>query len=229
LRALREFLAARFSRRYLGLHLTIGFLVAFAALWLFADLTEDVVHAEAITRFDLSIHDWIRAHATTLGYATFGVITELGSPVVVGIFGLLGATVLRRGKRWFMLGAWIAAFAGGALLDFALKVLVHRTRPPFASDFLSRTSFSFPSGHSMMSVVCYGMIAYMLVTYRARNGPSRALVIAGGIVTILMVGMSRLYLGVHFFSDVMAGFVAGVVWLTTCISGLEIVRRRPAP
>src|SRR5207253_169725 len=96
LTAFRSFFAARFSRRYLGLHLTIGFLVAFAALWIFADLTEDVVHAEAITRLDLSIHDWIRAHATTLGYATFGSITELGSPIVVGIFALLGATVLRR-------------------------------------------------------------------------------------------------------------------------------------
>jgi membrane-associated phospholipid phosphatase len=223
---LRTFFAARFARRYLGLHLTIGFLVAFAALWIFADLTEDVVHAEAITRLDLSIHDWIRAHATTLGYATFGAITELGSPVVVGIFALLGATVLRRERRWFMLGAWVAAFAGGALLDALLKLLVHRTRPPFASDFLARTSFSFPSGHSMMSMVCYGMITYMLVTYRARNGASRALVIAAGILTILLVGASRLYLGVHFFSDVMAGFVAGIVWLTTCVTGLEVVRRR---
>jgi membrane-associated phospholipid phosphatase len=64
------------------------------------------------------------------------------------------------------------------------------------------------------------------VTYRARNGLSRAAVIMAGIVTILLVGTSRLYLGVHFFSDVMAGFVAGIVWLTACVSGLEIVRRR---
>ncbi len=229
MKGVRSFLSARFAREYLGLHLTVGFLVAVAAIWLFAAITEDVVRVEALTAFDRSVHDAIRAHASILGYATFGAITQLGSPVVVGIFGLLGAAVFATQRRWLVLLVWAAAFAGGAVLDAALKLMVHRPRPLFASDFLVRDSFSFPSGHSMMSMVCYGMIAYALVVMRWTGGLQRALTIAAAVIVILLVGGSRIYLGVHYFSDVVAGFIAGIVWLSVCISALELLRRRKLP
>ena len=222
----REFLAARFARRYLGLHLTIGFLICIAALWVFVELTENVVRARAMTKFDLLLHDWIRAHASVLGYATFGALTELGSPLVIGIMALLGAVVFYRDKRWLMLGVWLATFIGGGLLDFVLKLVIHRPRPPFASDYLVHDTFSYPSGHSMMSFVAWGMLAYVLIVYRARNLLGRSVAAFISLCVIALVGMSRLYLGVHFFSDVMAGFVAGAAWLTVCISALELDRRK---
>jgi len=226
MKALRSFLSARFARRYLGLHLTIGFLVTVAAIWLFAAITEDVVRAEALTAFDRSVHDAIRAHASILGYATFGAITELGSPPVIALFGLLGAAVFAIQRRWLVLVVWLGAFAGGSILDAALKLLVHRPRPDTASDFLVRESFSFPSGHSMMSMVCYGMIAYALVVMRRQHGLQRALTIACCVLVVLAVGASRIYLGVHYFSDVMAGFIAGTIWLSVCISALEMLRQK---
>ena len=226
MKAFRSFLSARFARRYLGLHLTIGFLVTVAAIWLFAAITEDVVRAEALTAFDRSVHDAVRAHASILGYATFGAVTELGSPTVIGLFGLLGAAVFAIRRRWLVLLVWLGAFAGGSILDAVLKLLVHRPRPDTASDFLVRESFSFPSGHSMMSVVCYGMIAYALVVMRWQYGLHRALTITFCVLVVLAVGASRIYLGVHYFSDVMAGFIAGTIWLTVCISALELMRLR---
>ena len=221
----REFLAARFARRYLGLHLTVGFVLCVVALWVFVELTESVVRVRPMTQFDLHLHDWIRARASVAGYVFFGAVTELGSPLVLGIMALLGAVVFYRDRRWLLLGIWLATFIGGGLLDFVLKLVVHRPRPPFASDFLAHETFSYPSGHSMMSLVGWGMLAYVLIVYRARNLPGRALAAALSLCVILLVGTSRLYLGVHFFSDVMAGFVAGAAWLTVCVSALELDRR----
>lgn len=221
----RDFLAVRFARRYLGLHLTIGFLVSIGAVWVFTLIAENVVRARALTRFDLALHDWIRAHASTFGYAAFGAVTELGSPMVLGIMALLGAVVFWRDRRWLVLAVWLATFLGGGLLDFSLKLIVHRPRPEYASDFLTHETWSFPSGHSMMSFVGWGMLAYMLIVYRAKNLAGRAFAAFVCMCVIAMVGMSRLYLGVHFFSDVMAGFVAGAAWLTVCVSALELDRR----
>jgi membrane-associated phospholipid phosphatase len=78
----------------------------------------------------------------------------------------------------------------------------------------------------MGSLVAYGMLAYLLV--REVHGRRRRLaVIACATLLILLIGLSRMYLGVHYFSDVIGGYAAGVVWLAACISGLEVVRRRP--
>jgi membrane-associated phospholipid phosphatase len=226
LKKIISFVAARFARRYLGLHLTIGFLVAVIALWIFAALTQQIIRAETLTRFDLDVHNWIRGEATVTGYAVFGAISELGSPLVIGIFALLGAVEFWRLKRHLTLLAWIGTFVGGGLLDWVLKIVVHRPRPEFASDYLVHNTFSFPSGHSMMSMVCYGMVTYGLVVLRLTAWWSRALAIVIAAGVIIAVGTSRMYLGVHFFSDVIAGFTAGILWLAACISGLEVARRK---
>jgi len=83
------FVAARFARgEYLGLHLTIGLALSLAGLWLFAGITEDVIHHDPLTQFDVTLLDWLHAHATPTGYAIFNAISFLGSSVAMTVLGL---------------------------------------------------------------------------------------------------------------------------------------------
>lgn len=222
------FIAARFARgEYLGLHLTLGLLVSLTALWIFGAITEDVVHGDPLTQLDLTILQAFRAHATPMGDHVMQGISLVGSPMVMGALWLLVTILLAVRRRWLLLGGWTAAFVGGTALDVALKYVIHRARPEGAAMFLRQFSYSFPSGHAMGSLVGYGMLAYLLVALRVRGGAARTAIIVGATVLVLAIGLSRLYLGVHYFSDVMGGYAAGIVWLAACISGVEIARRQP--
>ena len=215
--------------RFLGSRLGLAFVGVVVVLALFGKLTEDVINAEAVTRFDHLVHQWVRLRATDFGYGFFGVITTLGSPPVLALLGGVGVAAFVAQRRRLVAMAWTGIFLGGALLDAALKLLVHRPRPDTASDFLARSSWSYPSGHSMMSLVTFGMIAWALVRLRFHNTWARVLVVLGAAVMTLLVGLSRIYLGVHFFSDVIAGFLAGSIWLAAGIAIMEVMRRSPSP
>lgn len=78
----------------------------------------------------------------------------------------------------------------------------------------------------MGSLIAYGMLAYLLVRDAKRRRPRMAIV-AGAVLLVLLIGLSRMYLGVHYLSDVLGGYAAGVVWLAACITGLEVARRMP--
>lgn len=222
---LRAFLVARFTPgEYLGLHLTVGILLSAGALWLLGGVTEDVVNHDPLTLFDVTVMQWFHAHATPLGDRIFVAITDLGSPVAVGAIAVVVGTVLLIRRRWVLLAAWTTALVGGGLLDEVLKITIRRPRPPYAASFLHRFSFSFPSGHSIGALLAYGMLAYLLML-RLRHRGARVAVIFGTATLILVIGFSRIYLGVHYFSDVVAGYAAGVVWVAACISGAEIARR----
>ena len=220
------FVAGRFARgEYLGLHLTIGFVISVAGLWLFGGITEDVIHHDPLTQFDVTLLNWVHARATPAGYAIFNAISLLGSPVTMSVLALGVALLLAVRRQWILFGAWLAAFAGGGLLDEGLKLVIRRPRPPYAAAFLHHYSWSFPSGHAMGSLIGYGMLAYVLVVlWIHRRTPQISVVVAAALL-IGAIGLSRLYLGVHYFSDVVGGYAAGLLWLSACISGLEVARR----
>jgi undecaprenyl-diphosphatase len=222
---LRRFAAARFARgEYLGLHLTIGLLVSLAGLALFATVTEDVVEHERLTHFDVTLFGWLQSHATPLGRAVCTWISYIGSfPAMAGL-ALAGGLVLALRRRWMVLGGWATAFAGGGLLDGLLKLAIRRPRPPTAAASLVH-SWSFPSGHAMGSLIGYGMLAYLLVSLGVHRRGAQFAILASAAVLTVAIGISRLYLGVHYFSDVVGGYAAGVLWLSTCVSGLEVARR----
>ena len=151
----------------------------------------------------------------------------LGSPGFVAAWGLVLVGLLLVRRQHLLLGGWIAAVAGAGLLDVALKRVFHRPRPMWGLPLLTARGWSFPSGHAMGSLVAYGMLAYLLLRETHLGRHQRMLAIISAALLVLLIGLSRLYLGVHYFSDVIGGYAAGVVWLAACISGLEIVRRRP--
>ena len=221
------FVAARFARgEYLGLHLTVGLLVSLAALWLFGGITEDVIHHDPLTVLDLRVATWFRAHSTPSGYRIANAFSIVGSPVAMAALAIAVALVLARRRWWITLAGWVAAFAGGAILDFALKAIIRRPRPTDAAALLHGESFSFPSGHAMGSLIGFGMLAYIVLAYRPAARRHGTLVIAAALALAFAIGLSRLYLGVHYFSDVVGGYAAGVVWLAACISGIEVALRQ---
>jgi len=135
------------------------------------------------------------------------------------------ALLLAARREWIVLAGWLAAFAGGGLLDVVLKLVIRRPRPPGAAAFLQHFSWSFPSGHAMASLIGYGMLAYVLTLLWIHRRSAQIAVVLGAALLIIVIGFSRLYLGVHYFSDVVGGYAAGVLWLSACISGLEVARR----
>src|SRR5215213_1625995 len=223
-RQLRWLLRRLTPGQYLGLHLTVGLLTAAGSLWLFGGLAEDLLTGDPLVRFDRTLDDYLHAHATPPLTTFFLIVTALGSIEVIVLLGVIVAAFLALGQRWLILGSWLAAVAGSAVLNHLLKGLFQRPRPYFEHPLLIETSYSFPSGHAMESFVVYGMLAYFVVL-ALRTWESRVGVVLGAALLVVLIGFSRMYLGVHYFSDVIAGYAAGGVWLSALITGVETIRR----
>lgn len=221
------FVVARFAPgEYLGLHLTIGIVVSLAALWLFGGVTEDVIHHDPLTAVDLRVAGWFRAHATPLGDSVGVFFSTIGSPVGMALLALVVAGVLAWRQRWIVLAGWGAAFAGAGVLTSMVKRVIQRPRPEGAERFLHGASFSFPSGHALGSLVGFGMLGYLLIAFWPAGRRHQLLVGTLTVLLIVAIGLSRLYLVVHYLSDVVAGYAAGMVWLATCITGVEVALRQ---
>ena len=210
--------------QYLGLHLTVGLAFAAGCLWLFGGLAEDLLTSDPIVRFDQATATYLHSIATPPLTTFFLVVTALGSLETIALLSVPVAVVLARRRQWLYFWTWLAAIAGGVALNQALKHLFERPRPYFENPLLRETSYSFPSGHAMESFVVYGMLTYFAVlalhTWRARTA-----VVFASTLLVLLIGFSRMYLGVHYFSDVVAGYAAGGVWLSALITGAETIRR----
>jgi undecaprenyl-diphosphatase len=158
----------------------------------------------------------------------FLVVTALGSMEAIALVSLGVAVVFGLQRRWLLFGTWVIAAGGSVMLILLLKALFARPRPYFEQPLLLETYYSFPSGHAMEAVVLYGMLAYFAVL-ALETWSARAAVVFGTSLLVLLIGFSRMYLDVHYFSDVVAGFAAGGVWLSTCITAMEFVRRGRRP
>jgi undecaprenyl-diphosphatase len=225
--ALRRFLAARLDpTSYLGLHLTAGLAALLLAVWAFGALLEEVLDDATMVRLDVATDAWIHARTTPAGLTLFHAITQLGSPAVMGLVAVVGAIALWRARYRLTLVTWIAAFVGGVLVNQALKLAVHRDRPMYGTAYLHGHSYSFPSGHAMGSIIGYAMLVYVLRRHMpvVRRHTTLAVVVAALIV--LAIGASRLYLGVHYPSDVIGGYAAGAGWLAICLTGASVARGR---
>jgi undecaprenyl-diphosphatase len=204
----------------------ISVAVSLLALCLLGAIRENVATQDPLTRFDASVLESLHRHATPRGVEIFLLISKIGSPVAMTTLAIAGALVLAYRRQWVLLGGWTLAFTGTTLLDRWLKFTVHRPRPPYAEALLPHPTWSFPSGHAMGALVGYGMLAYLLLLLQKdRDRKIQVLIVAGTTALVAAIGASRLYLGVHYFSDVAGGYAAGLLWLCACIAGLEMMRR----
>jgi undecaprenyl-diphosphatase len=211
----------------------VTFLVGAAAIWLSSALLEAVLDNATIVRWDVAAAEWVHAHVTPRGTSVSRVISHIGSPRIMGYIAVLGGLELLRRRRKTLLIAWIAAFAGGGMLEKWLKVMVHRTRPVFNTSSPDEQSLSFPSGHSMMCLIGMAMVVYVLTIPGQVSGIRRSILIGVATAFVLSVGISRVYLSAHFPTDVIGGFAAGAGWVAICVGVRGIVkhhrhRRSPA-
>jgi undecaprenyl-diphosphatase len=157
-----------------------------------------------------------------------GIVTEAGSiPALIVLSLGIGLVLIVRGHRRLAVAAMLTALGGGLML-LELKHGFKRPRPGNPDRaWVTEQNESFPSGHSMGSVIGYGLLAYLLllpmVQQRRRM---RAAIVVGLIAFVLLIGFSRIYLRAHYFSDVVAGFAVGTVWLALFVVIHETVRRR---
>jgi membrane-associated phospholipid phosphatase len=213
---------------YLGLHLTLGLLAAAGCLWIFGGLAIDVVSNDPQVSVDQTVANAIHGLMNPALTTFFLVVTALGSMEAIALVSLGVAVVFGLQRRWLLFGTWVIAAGGSVMLILLLKALFARPRPYFEQPLLLETYYSFPSGHAMEAVVLYGMLAYFAVL-ALETWSARAAVVFGTSLLVLLIGFSRMYLDVHYFSDVVAGFAAGGVWLSTCITAMEFVRRGRRP
>ncbi|MEK7479695.1 MAG: phosphatase PAP2 family protein [Patescibacteria group bacterium] len=167
---------------------------------------------DILSSFDANTVQALAAVRTPGTTQLFMSITALGSTVLIGGLSiLLGLYFLVRGRLSLLAGLAVAIGGAGTVL-FTLKEAVARARPPAALQAYAETGFSFPSGHATMSLAFYGFLAYLAYgIFPAGRYRVAATVAAGGLVWF--IGFSRVYLGVHYPSDVGAGFVIAAIFL----------------
>lgn len=178
-----------------------------------------------LASLDTAVLEWMHRHATPSGMAVGLTVSRVGSPLAMTVLAFAGALLLATLEEWIVLGGWVMAFGGAGVLDHWLKILVHRPRPAYATALLHHPTWSFPSGHAMGALVGYGMLAYVVVLLTGASGKRRTLIVTSAAVLITVIGLSRLYLGVHYLSDVIGGYAVGSTWLALCIWGVETSRR----
>ena len=184
--------------------------LATVALFAFAWLSEEVLDRGS-ARFDNAVRDAVHQYASPPITAIFRSVTNLGDwPVVLAATLALIVFFLYR-RDHDHLGVLIVTMVGAGVLDGVLKLAFHRLRPdPF---FGARpTTYSFPSGHSLISFCFYGLIAGM-INFQLEERWQRALVWCAAALLIGMIGLSRIYLGVHWPTDVVAGYAAAIIWM----------------
>lgn len=208
-------------RVYLGLHGIVGFALAAACTWLFFAIADEVPEKGAMIRVDHAVATWLQVHGTETGESIFAGVSYLGAQILTALIVVVAIVLIVR-RDWRHVVVLAITCGGGALLNGALKLVFHRARPTYAVEFHA-SSWSFPSGHAMDSLIVYGLFAYWL----GRRQPEyRRFVYGGAAVLIGAIGYARLYLGVHYLSDVIAGFSAGFVWLAVCVTGYQFAERR---
>jgi membrane-associated phospholipid phosphatase len=212
---------------YLALHLSLGLLVTIA-VGFFVTLGADILSGGELSAFDVAFADALHDEQDGAWQHFFSFVSVLGTGYAVGIGTAVGTVILLVRQQNVLAFGWAASQAGGGLLNLALKGLFARSRPEYADPILAASSWSFPSGHAMGTFILCGVACYLLLR------ESRSLVTTSVVVTLaamwsVVMAFSRLYLGVHFASDVIAGIVAGVAWVAVCVSAFEVLRRRTGP
>jgi len=190
-------------------------------LTLFALGSDAILDRAPVRDVDAQTAAWFHEHVSPPVHDLFTVVTAFGSPVlwVLG-FAVSLYFIIRR--QWALLAGWALAMAAGKLWNEALKTWLARPRPVFPGWDNPASGYGFPSGHTMQSVVAYGMLVY-LSWQRVRP---RGALLAGATALIALIALSRLVLVAHFPSDVIGGLLAGALWLLTSVAFTEALCAR---
>lgn len=208
-----------------------GLLVVLLGSWFFLALADEMLEGDT-----QHLDDWVlnalrqpgSSHAPVgpswLRYF-FTNVTALGSGALAVLFAVLIAGGLALQKRYLPILLITISLLGAGMLTGSLKSVFGRPRPPVEYRAIEADALSFPSGHSIISAVLYLTLGAMLarVTTQRRM---KFYIIGVAVVLTFLVGFSRVYLGVHYFTDVLGGWAAGLIWAVLCLVITEVLRTR---
>ncbi|MFD1123354.1 phosphatase PAP2 family protein [Methylophilus flavus] len=207
----------------LRLYLIISIIVLLSAGTLFALIAENVVSAGALTITDVNLAQWLHERSTPLLTHFLLVVTHLHDPLVLSSFAALIAIYFMWKQRWYAMWAVVLGVEGGMLLNLLAKQVFHRARPSFDHPLVTLTTYSFPSGHVVASTVFYGVLAALLIS-QAHSWRRTFCILLIAFCLVVLVAFSRMYLGAHYLSDVLAAFLEGIAWLALCFTVIQNYR-----
>lgn len=198
--------------------------VALILAAVFAWLTVVVVGGGA-DGTDLSVERWVLLHRTGWATSVLRLLTNLGSSALLwAVFGLAAVPLLWRRRDWPSAVVVLASLGGVLVGKSIVKSLVDRPRPPSGTWLSNATGPGYPSGHAMQALAVFGALALVLSVARSRR--LQAALWTGALLIALVVGWSRIYLGVHWLTDVLGGFAFAGAWLALLAAGLAAIRSR---
>lgn len=198
------------------LAITVGLLV-------FGVLVHRAFDDGALVRFDHALAVALQQDGSATGNVVLVALTHVGDPWTVAGIGVAMAAVLAVRRQWIVLVGWAVALVGAGLLVRTAKTLLQRPRPDLDA-VIAVSGSSLPSGHALGSLVAYGMLAYVLL--RLVDARWHRPVVLAAMILVLWIGASRVLLGVHYFSDVLAGVAVGGAWLAACVLATELALHR---
>lgn len=222
----RSFVRRRFTREgALGLYLTVGFFASALLIVLLSMLLDEVFEIDAPGPLDRAVTLAVRGLQTPMLDRFFRNLTNLGdfrflTPACLLVVGVLWV----RGRRVSGL-LFAGSVLGGFVLETLMKIALHRSRPDLWPALVTEKTFSFPSGHATMTTLFFGGAAAVVFHATKKRGYRIAAVTAAAAI-ILAVAFSRVYLGAHWLTDVVAGILLGLFWVVLCATGTEYFARR---
>ena len=195
----------------------------------FAQLFDNVLDGGGVAALDRPVLAWLAAHRDDEVTVAMQTLTTIGGPIVLPVLALLGAAMLRwRTRSWEPVIFVAVTAAGSATITLAGKHLVGRARPVMQNALGGEGGFSFPSGHSLNAMAVLGVLAF-LTAGSTRSWARRVWVSAFTVLTVALIGLSRLYLGVHWLTDVLAAWLLGGMWLIAVLGVRHYLNRGHHP
>lgn len=222
---LKEFIKKRLTPdEELGLHLTVGAVITAFFVMLFFQIARDLVMEGEWGAYDTDISLMISLLRSSALDNIILLITYLGEWQVILLGVVTASIILALLKYWRYAAVLWVSVVGGEFFIWLAKDIIGRPRPTSLGALIEESGFSFPSGHSFVAVSFYGLLAYFLFR-AAKTNFLKGLITVIGAVIIILIGFSRIYLGVHWPSDVLASFASGAAWLTVLVTSLEHRRK----
>jgi undecaprenyl-diphosphatase len=207
---------------FLGLHLTLSVVILVAATLAFGAIAEDVVTHDHITIVDAKFSSWLHTHGSPVLTRFMLVVSDAHAPLPLAIVstGVCVYLWIRRVRPWVL--TFVITVGGGILLNIILKNIFQRPRPLLENPIVVLTTYSFPSGHTLTATVFYGTVCAFFWS-RVQDWRWRFAASAAAIALILLVAFSRIYLGAHYLSDVIAAMLEGLAWIVSCLIAMQLI------
>ncbi|WP_242929530.1 phosphatase PAP2 family protein [Pontibacter vulgaris] len=219
---LTAFILNRFNTAtFVGLPLTMLLLVFWVNASMLSELTEEIIESRGVVALDLDFTQMLyEARSSQLSLVLY-VFSYLGTREAVFVVGALATFILLYHKKYVaILVFWLVMSGVGLSVQYGKKY-ISRNRPSEVG-YYQEHNHSFPSGHATTSMALYGLLTYFLARHYTKQKQRLALIWLAGFI-ILIVGFSRIYLGVHFLTDVLAGFLLGALWILVGVSLVEMM------